>query len=186
MFRSRTRRRTVAADPRGSWAEQNARDLFSYEMLVLQQAEEHAHMWQTPALALTAQAFLLTVSLDDSITAPSRLVAAGLGALVALLSVQLMTKHQFHLLLDRWKMSELERNLDIVPISDRGWAYHVPQRGDYTAPAPHLELQGLRGRSASAWWLRGLWTFLAVNLGIAVWVGWPWLVDGAEWIGRLA
>ncbi len=67
-----------------------------YESIEAKRHNLDQMMWQTPALALVAQSFLLTIALgpDDSWTA--RLLAAGLGIVAALGSVQLLLKHRFH------------------------------------------------------------------------------------------
>lgn len=174
VFVRRSRRRAAAAAASaGPWGEENARDIFSYEMLLLQQMEEHSHMWQTPALGLTAQAFLLTISLDTSNTTSSRALAAALGAVVALLSVQLMIKHEFHLRLDRWQLRRLEDRLGIEPIVLRGWGY-AEKDGSYTRPSitgPEGDLLGpqmtrLSKARSSRWWKHGLGGFVVVNVGL--------------------
>ncbi len=137
--------------------------LASYEMLTLQGLEEHAHMWQTPALGLTAQAFLFTVSLDPAVAPASRALAAGLGAVVALLSLQLMIKHQFHLKLDRAQLNDLEERLGLVRIGLRRWGYH--DDGSYDCDLPGAPEQRWPHRLHSAFlWKLGLSIFAAADL----------------------
>lgn len=164
-MRRRPVRRGTSADRARNEAggDPRATAQFSYEMLLFQQLEEHAHMWQTPALALTAQAFLLTISLNEDLTAAPRVVAALLGAVVALLSVQLMAKHKLHLELDRCELERLEAELGISRIARRGWAYTSE---GYHAPSRAAERTWLTRRSSSHLWSLGLWVFLLVDLGI--------------------
>jgi hypothetical protein len=55
-----------------------------------------AMMWQVPALALTAEAFLLSISLAPDTRALGRLVASIAGFIVISASLQLMLKHRYH------------------------------------------------------------------------------------------
>lgn len=162
-----------------TWADENAADIFSYEMLLLREMEEHAHMWQTPALALTAQAFLLTISLDQTEHWLSRAVTACLGAAIAAMSVQLMAKHRFHNELDRLRLTEIEERIGIEAIARRGWAYGA----DHQYYRTHPPKRGLVRFSSANLWQRGLVCFVLVNVGILAWAlaDSPWLTDGASW-----
>lgn len=53
-------------------------------------------MWQTPALGLVAQSFLLTIGLGEGSSWLARVVAASLGVVAALGAIQLLLKHRFH------------------------------------------------------------------------------------------
>jgi hypothetical protein len=68
-----------------------ARQLFAYEMLAARRNQQDSMLWQAPALALTAQAFLLTIALGGNAASVfARALAAGLGLVVACMSMQLM------------------------------------------------------------------------------------------------
>jgi hypothetical protein len=71
-------------------------------------------MWQVPALSLTAQSFLLTISLGPDTSGTGRAIAAVLGFLAALATIQLMLKHRFH-------EEELSRWLERFA-TEQGWA----------------------------------------------------------------
>jgi hypothetical protein len=66
-------------------------------------------MWQTPALALTAQAFLLTLALGGQISGLGRAISAGLAAALAITTVQLMAKHRQHEIRDAKLLEQIER-----------------------------------------------------------------------------
>lgn len=66
---------------------------FEYQILVQRSLSEHSEMWQTPSLAMTAEAFLLTIAADSEGSMGARLLACALGVLVAAMSMQLMAKH---------------------------------------------------------------------------------------------
>ena len=53
-------------------------------------------MWQTPALGLVAQSFLLTIALNHESTTVARVVASLLGVVAALGAIQLLLKHRLH------------------------------------------------------------------------------------------
>lgn len=97
----------------GPWAEKHAKEIFTYEMLLYRELEQDAMLWQTPTIALTAQAFLLTIALNPTSSVFATFLAAGLGLVVALLSMQLMAKHRFLNLMDRAHLHELEDRLEI-------------------------------------------------------------------------
>jgi hypothetical protein len=59
-------------------------------------------MWETPGLALVAQSFLLTVALGHGSTWTARLLAALLGVVAAVGSIQLLLKHRMHEETDSW------------------------------------------------------------------------------------
>lgn len=121
------------------------------------QADTHnALMWQTPVLAMTAQAFLLTIGLGSGISPMARLAAAGLSLVVSILSIQLMLKHSAMQLRDHIALEDIERR--------RGMAiYHVK---------PILSGTGLKAwltrQRSREWWLAGMATFGFVSLMIAV------------------
>ncbi|UKA59142.1 hypothetical protein [Arthrobacter sp. FW306-2-2C-D06B] len=140
-------------------------------MLLQREMEQDSMLWQTPTLALTAQAFLLTIALNKDSSAPAVFVSAGLGVLVALLSLQLMAKHRFLNELDRAQLHRIEDDLTIPHISRRSYFY---AEGVYRVPD---ELAGkhrgaptnegfLQRVSSYSFWVRGLWLFALVNVGI--------------------
>jgi colanic acid biosynthesis protein WcaH len=52
-------------------------------------------VWQTPVLSLTAQAFLFTIILSGGVSQLGRAIAAVLASIVAIASLQLLSKHRF-------------------------------------------------------------------------------------------
>jgi hypothetical protein len=99
--------------------------MFCYEMVVLRQLEQDAMMWQTPALALTAEAFLLTIALGGDSSQLARLLSSGLSVVVSVLAIQLMAKHHFLAALDGAYLRDTERRLSLPPVTDRGWEKRV-------------------------------------------------------------
>jgi len=78
-------------------------------------------LWQAPALALTAQAFLLTIALGgNAISVSARALAAALGLVVACMSMQLMAKHRYLRELDNAWLTVMEKEIGLAPIAARG------------------------------------------------------------------
>lgn len=160
------------------WAEEHSKDLFTYEMLVQREMEQDAMLWETPTLALTAQAFLLTIALDRESAPAAVYISACLGVLVAFLSMQLMAKHKFLNELDKAEMNRLEGVLGLLHMSTR--RYKAPLTPVVLAASglKTRKKQGflLRG-SSYRFWMRGLALFAAVNVAIiAAEVFWPFVL----------
>ena len=79
-------------------------------------------LWQTPALSLTAQAFLLSIVANQQNQVATRLVCGGVAIVVALSTFQLFAKHQLQERKAARHLAEFERNhkhLGYVSISGR-------------------------------------------------------------------
>lgn len=146
--------------------DEDRKSLFVYERLTDHLISQETLLWQTPALALTAQAFLLTIALNTSSSALMVVSVSFLGALVAAMSWQLMSKHQFLAQLDRAYLHYLEDSLGIPHISNRGYFPHRP----HSVP-DHLEGRGAPNRPSLMArlpsfrvWRWGMIVFLLFNL----------------------
>lgn len=89
----------------------------AYEVLAARRQQWDALLWQVPALSLTGQAFLLVIALGDTSAALARYLAAGLGFLLALVSVVTLASHRTTEVSDAHIMRDLEKRLGIVPVS---------------------------------------------------------------------
>ncbi len=92
-----------------------------YELLMLRQLEQNAMVWQTPALSLAAEAFLLTIALGGESSRFARLLSSALSVVVAVLAMQLMAKHRFLAHTDEEYMQQLEGPLGLPGIAKREW-----------------------------------------------------------------
>ena len=152
------RRRTAAAcqHPDSSADGRLTRQLFAYEMLAVRRNQQDSMLWQTPALALTAQAFLLTIALGgNAISVFARALAAGLGLVVACMSMQLMAKHRHLTELDNAWLAAMEQEIGIAPIAARGIGADVGPRRSLAR----------RARSYVVW-EAGLALFALTNMAI--------------------
>ena len=97
-----------------------------YQSLAARRLGYDTLMWQVPALSLTAQAFLFTIALSAGNRTEARLTAATLSFIVAVISLQLMSKHRFHEELDARLAEKLERELGLD--SALGFLPHAPPK----------------------------------------------------------
>lgn len=123
MFPRRRPRRTLFSR---AWSDEEV-DAFAYEVLSFRELEQDAKLWQTPSLAMTAQAFLLTIAFNPDVALIGRLFTAGLATIVSLSSMHLMWKHRFLAQLDRTKMADLERRIGLPGIVGRRWGLSGPK-----------------------------------------------------------
>ncbi|WP_461164941.1 hypothetical protein [Arthrobacter sp. R4-81] len=123
----------------------------------------------------------MTIALNSTSPAFATYLSATLGLVVALLSMQLMAKHQFIDAMDRAHLHFLEERLGIQHLSNREYFY---TNGKYRVPdwlvahkAPRAEHGLARFRSFRVW-IAGMIVFAAVNLAIiAVQIWAPGLLD---------
>lgn len=159
------------------WRDQNEPLIVLYEALTARVGHRDALLWQSPALAMTAPAFLLTIALGHDAGPVARLLAAFLGLVVTFMSIQLMLKHRMYMTNDQVMMVSLERMMGI-PASAI----------DHETQLAHLRRDLLSGRmKEKKWltrfvsvnvWISGLGLFAIVNLilgayAIADAFGWP-------------
>lgn len=128
----------------------------TYSVISAQADMHNSLMWQTPVLAMTAQAFLLTIGLGPGVAPLARLGAAGLSLVVSILSVQLMLKHSAMQLRDSIALEGIERMRGMM-------VHHV---------SPKLRSKGLKGwlvqQRSREWWLFGMGAFGVVSLAVAL------------------
>ncbi len=94
-------------------------DLLTYELVALRRMQYDALMWQVPALSLTAQAFLLTISLGSQSSPTARISTALLAALTAVISVQLLAKHRRHENIDNLWLECYEQEHEMLAVHCR-------------------------------------------------------------------
>lgn len=107
-------------------------------------------MWQIPALALAAQAFLLTIAFGGDSSRSSRLVAGALATIVAVGAVQTMHKHRANETTDSLILERLEEEngIELAP------GVHPHARPDIRGRAVGNPMVGRwvnRHRSARLW-----------------------------------
>lgn len=89
-------------------------DLYvAYAALSARRYGYDAMLWQTPALAVTAQAFLLTIALGKDSSPTARLISSALSLILSLMSVQLMAKHRQNESLDSFMLERFEDRIGL-------------------------------------------------------------------------
>ncbi len=127
--------------------------------------EKDALVWQTPALAVTAQAFLLTIGLDPDTARFARGIASVLGVVVAYMTCQLMAKHRYLRRLDEWKLRELEGDSRLSGLSTHAYG----DAADEYAGATRLT----KSKSYAVWQTGLVLIGLAHLLVLTLTVVWP-------------
>lgn len=171
--RSQTGDRNEPSQSPPQWEYQNQQLTTLYEALTARVGHRDALLWQSPTLAMTAQAFLLTIALGHESRPIARLIAAFLGVAVAYMSVQLMLKHRMYMWNDQVTKVSLERMMK-MPTS----------AADYDKQLAHLEQDTsqppLREPKRKKWltkfvsvhvWIWGLGFFGLINFILLVFAG---------------
>ncbi|MFE4197358.1 hypothetical protein ACFRJ9_15955 [Paenarthrobacter sp. NPDC056912] len=153
-----------------SWEFQNQKHVVVYEALTARVGHRDGLLWQSPALALTAQAFLLTIALGHESTSFARLISALLGTAITVLSIQLMRKHRMYLWNEMIAMHALEREMGLsvsaVDYSNQlAYIYKNDPARHYIQPKTKRFLTKLESVRV---WTYGLAVFGFVNLGLSV------------------
>lgn len=167
------------------WEYKNQKSVVLYEALTARVGHRDALLWQPPVLAMTAQAFLLTIALGHESGPIARFIAAGLGLWVTYLSVQLMLKHNLHMWNDMVSMVALERRMKL-PTSAID---HETKLGYVRAKHPELverlrEKKGVTRFASVHVWIWGLAFFAFVNLFLLIFAGLDMFgVPCADWLG---
>ncbi len=134
----------------------------AYQTLAARRSAYDLMLWQTPALAIAAQAFLLTLALGPNSSDLARLTASALALALALMSMQLMAKHRYHEELDSRLLQRFEDDLGItrwLKASPHGQAEERALR-DAKAKPPQLPWpRRIWGLSSYRVWVYGLAVF---------------------------
>ncbi len=161
---------SVMAEFQG-WKDESARGLFAYERLTTRASQAGSTLWQAPGLALAAQAFLLTIALDPESTRVSVTIACLVGLLTSVMALQLMARRRYLADLDRADMQELERDLGLLPVSDR-------RRQQVRHPGERPEWLG--SLSSFRVWQTGFLLIALIDIGVALdaWLPATWVIAG--------
>ena len=114
-------------------------------------------MWQTPALGMTAQAFLLTLALANDTSGAARIASASLSVLISILVVQLLAKHRKFEMLDTLTLEDIEIRLNLTTVA--GHFPHSQQRN----PKLQVTLAQASGRTA-LWGPMRFWEMSSFSL----------------------
>lgn len=133
--------------------------LGQYQVVAARRQNFDAMVWQVPALALTAQAFLMTIALGPGTGHLARIAAGLLSALAALMSVQLLLRQRVHEVADARWLHDFERK--------HGWEPVHQHPADRVAAAG-ITSRGLTRLRSHQLWIAGLVIFGAAGLAAAL------------------
>jgi len=133
--------------------------LSSYQVMATRRLGYDTLMWQTPMLGLTAQAFLFTSALSPTATRTGRLIAASLALVTSIISMQLMSKHRHHELVDCRLLEDFEKKHGLEPLHVRSVSRDEPA---------HLNRNWFVGLSSYKVWMMGLALFAAGAAAIII------------------
>ena len=132
----------------------------TYQILASRRLGYDTLMWQAPALGLTAQAFLFTVALSADSSRTARLVASFLALVTSVISIQLVSKHRHHEMIDSLSLQDMEEKHGWDPIHEHP-AKRAKQKG--------VSRNWFVALSSYRVWILGLASFgLAAILVIAI------------------
>jgi len=146
-----------------------------WQTLASRRAGIDAMMWQTPALGMTAQAFLLTLALAPGSSRWARLLASMLSLALSFMVTQLMAKHRRHEMLDSLLLERLEDRFGLAELIEV-----APHAGPSARHSDDLETTRKRlARSTPGWhrfwrmssyeiWMAGMGLFAVVALAVIV------------------
>lgn len=168
---NRRKTQTSPPDTANDWRDQNKGHVVLYEALTARVGHRDALLWQSAALAMTAQAFLLVIALGHDSGAVARFAASLLGCVVTYMSAQLMLKHRMYLTNDQVMMISLERTMGLPTsaIDYESQLAHIEQ--DTSKPLLReraKEKKWLTRFTSVNIWVYGLSAFGIVNLALMV------------------
>jgi len=134
-----------------------------YQTIASRRLGYDTSMWQVPVLSFTAQAFLFTIALSASNYNLARLLAALLALIIALISMQLMSKHRYHERIDVKLLESLEKDmkLDKLGYFPHG---HPKDRASFVRMTP----QWFQRLSSYQVWMLGLALFAIASASIII------------------
>lgn len=146
--------------PPTRWAQPD----LTYAALATRETSRDQMMWQSPALAMTAMAFLLTIALGSDGPIWARALSASLSFVVALMSMQLMARHSVLTKKDADILWKIECDNRMLPIHERPMDEPQPSRGRRTKDSlDRFERMLAKPRSRHVWMI-GLGLFAVVSL----------------------
>lgn len=138
-----------------------------WQSLAARRASYDTLLWQTPALGLTAQAFLLTLALGAQVSPLGRAVAAALASGLALMTLQLMSKHRQHETRDAKLFEQIEDEHHFAALI--GHKLHgPPPTARLTGRSPAALARRFSRTSSYRLWLTGQLAFFVVGLVVVV------------------
>ncbi|GAB6903639.1 hypothetical protein JCM9957A_67310 [Kineosporia succinea] len=137
-------------------------EVLTYQSISDRYISHNELMWQTPVLAMTAMAFLLTIALGQS-ASWMRALAAALSFVIAVISAQLMAKHSKSQISDSEDLLRIEKKRGMQPAHDKPKPVRIPFRFSTDGLS-----EWFAARRSRIWWFRALLLLAVVSAGVTV------------------
>ena len=135
-----------------------------YQVVTARRLTYDTMLWQVPSISLTAQAFLLTISLGADSSRLARLISSILASAARGRCLQLMAKYRHLEIIDARTAEKLERDLSRSP--NHGPQIHSPP--SQRAKAVNMAPKRFVALSSYRLWMSGVLLFLVADLLIAL------------------
>jgi hypothetical protein len=133
-------------------SQQRRTELFNIWMVLTQRRTSfHSALWQTPALSVTAQSFVLTIQLGPETTIFARSLAAIIGIVIGIVTLQIILRHRHMEMYDWLEAAWMEEQLGLNELLQG-----VIPHGDHPRKIDGLPLRYQESTSRRAD-RRGLW-----------------------------
>lgn len=134
-----------------------------YQVIASRRLGYDTSMWQAPVLSFTAQSFLFTIALGVSNNV-ARLIAALLALVIALISMQLMSKHRHHEIIDSKLLESLEKEMELNKFVGCFPHDHPRHRARHVGVAPQWFVR----LSSYQVWMSGLALFAIASISVII------------------
>lgn len=142
---------------------------FAYQALTSRRTGYDSMLWQTPALGLTAQAFLMTLALAPTSKPSVRFIAAFLSLVLSIITMQLMAKYRVFEKLDSLLLERFEAKLGLsawLEVRPHGLRTQRLHHDDEKEHSDLVDLGWFRKRQSYLVWQFGLALFGVTSLMI--------------------
>lgn len=134
-----------------------------YPVVAGRQQSLNTLLWQTPALSLTAQAFLFTIAFSE-LPATIRFAPSFLIVLVATASLQLMAKHRKYEEITSKQLGNFENAQGYALVHDEFGNLHSRHKSELGLG----DRKFWASRRSYDWWIYLLWVFWFAGLGALI------------------
>ncbi len=118
-------------------SQQRRSELFTiWTVLTQRRTSFHSALWQTPALSVTAQSFVLTIQLGPDTSAFARSLAAITGIVIGVVTLQIILRHRYMEMHDWLEAAWVEEQLGLESLLQG-----VIPHGDHPRKVDELSLR---------------------------------------------
>ncbi len=145
--------------------------LHQYDAANFRRFNNFTFFWQSVAIGILAQSFLLSVSLGASTSSPGRYIACGLSTMASLASLALMHSQRRYQRVEAQWMDGFEKTCEFGFPFKLGHDDKLPKREEFVNrhfPRSNNGLQMPLFANASKYWMILSWGFIFSDIAIVV------------------